>query len=255
MLEGPGGPISIRIYEHAAGSVRPCLAYFHGGGWVLGDLTTHDNLCRALAVASGAVVAAVDYRLAPEHAFPDGLDDAFAATAWLFANATMLGVDPGQIGVGGDSAGANLATAVALMARDRDAFRPACQALIYPTLDFAFATPSYRENAEGYGLTRAEMIWFWEQYLSRTQDAESPYASPLRATDLTGLPPALVLTAGYDVLRDEAEAYAGRLRSAGVPTTLIRYEGMIHGFLRRFQTFDAARSALDEVARVIAGGL
>ncbi len=253
-IPGPGGPIPLRIYDSGGDGPRPALVFFHGGGWVVGDLDTHDHLCRAIAVAASAVVVAVDYRLAPEHKFPAAIDDAFAATLWTFAHARELGIDPGRIGVGGDSAGGNLATVVALMARDRGAPPVAHQVLIYPITDCDFDTPSYLENSEGYGLSRGGMIWFWQQYLEGLAAASSPLAAPLRAEDLSGLPPTLILTAQYDVLRDEAESYAARLRLANVPVTLIRHEGMIHGFARRLDILDAARTALAQVASAIGRG-
>jgi len=255
-IPGPGGPIPVRIYDPGGDGdgLRPALVFFHGGGWVVGDLETHDHLCRAIAAAAGAVVVAVDYRLAPEHKFPAAVDDAYVATSWTAENARELGIDAGRIGVGGDSAGGNLAAVVAILARDRGGPPLAFQVLLYPITDCDFDTSSYLENAEGYGLTQAGMIWFWNQYLERPSDASSPLASPMRADDLAGLPPALILTAGYDVLRDEAEIYAERLRLAGVPTALMPHKGMIHGFARRLDVLDAARLALDQIALAIVGG-
>jgi acetyl esterase len=193
------------------------------------------------------MVVSVDYRLAPEHKYPAAVDDAYAATEWVFARAQAIGADRRRVAVGGDSAGGNLAAAVSLMARDRAQFRPAFQVLIYPILDYDLNTASYRENGDGYLLTRDTMRWFWECYLSREEEGREPYASPLRAEDLRGLPPALVITAEYDPLRDEGEAYAGRLREAGVPVTLSRYDGMIHAFFRRTALFDKAKAAMREV--------
>ena len=224
-------PIPIRIYTAVAEGPFPCLVYFHGGGWVVCDLDTHDAVCRAIARRAGAVVVAVDYRLSPEYRFPAAVEDCYAATAWVAANAARLRIDPRRIAVGGDSAGGNLSTVMCLKARDEGGPALALQVLVYPVTNLAsFDTPSYREFAEGYYLTRAEMEWFRGHYLARIEDAQSPYASPLLARDLRGLPPALVITAECDPLRDEGEAYAKRLAEAGVEVTCTRYGGMIHPF-------------------------
>ncbi len=247
-IPGPNGDIPIRIYVPEGTGPFPVFVYFHGGGWVVGSVATHDATCRQMANAAGSIVVSVDYRLAPEHKFPAAVDDAYAATAWVFDNAKSLGADPRRVALGGDSAGGNLAAAVCLMARDRGSFCPVLQVLIYPILDYNLNTPSYLENAEGYVLTRATMEWFWECYLEEEEDGSHPHASPLRAEDLSGLPAALVITAEYDPLRDEGEAYAARLREAGVPVTLTRYDGMIHAFFRRTAQFDKAKAAMREVA-------
>ena len=251
-----GDTIGLRVYSPGGPAGRPPfpgLVFFHGGGWVIGDLDTHDGLCRALANAAGRVVASVDYRLAPEHRFPTAAEDAYAATRWVADHAAALGVDPRRLAVGGDSAGGNLATVVALMARDRGGPALGLQWLVYPVVDHDFDTASYRENAEGYLLTRAAMRWFWNHYAPAPADRARPHASPLRAPSLAGLPPALIQTAGYDPLRDEAEVYARHLRAAGVPTTLTRYPGMIHGFLRLLNHVDQARVALTEAATLLRG--
>ncbi|WP_435010300.1 alpha/beta hydrolase [Tundrisphaera lichenicola] len=240
--------IPIRIYRPIDGepAPSPALIFFHGGGWVLGDIETVDNLCRRLANASGAVVISVDYRLSPEAKFPEPLDDCFRVVSAVAKEASRFGIDPAWIAVGGDSAGGNLAAAVALKARDRGDLPLAFQLLIYPITDHSLETSSYSENAEGFGLTREMMGWYWGQYLATPEDGRSQLASPLKAADLAGLPPALILTAEYDVLRDEGEAYAGRLREAGVPVQLRRFDGMIHGFLQMADSFDQGRVAIRE---------
>ncbi|GAC1475579.1 MAG: alpha/beta hydrolase [Isosphaeraceae bacterium] len=250
-IPGPAGPIRARLSAPAKSGVYPALVYFHGGGWVLCDLDSHDVLCRAITNAADIAVIAVDYRLAPEHPFPAAIDDAFAATSWIVANARSLGIDPARIAVGGDSAGGNLAAVVARRARDRGGPPLAFQLLIYPVTDANLDTPSYLENAQGYLLTREAMIWYWNHYVPDPAMRADPDASPLRARSLAGLPPALILTAEYDPLRDEAEAYARRLAEAGVPTRLSRYPGAIHDFLRRYVQLDQGKAALAEVAEAL----
>ena len=248
---GPNGEIPLRVYTPELDGPLPILVYFHGGGWVFGDLESHDGVCRALANAANGLVVSVDYRLAPEHKFPAAVEDAYAATQWVAAHAGGLGGDPTRIAVGGDSAGGNLAAVVALMARDRQGPQLAYQLLVYPVTDTACDTVSRQENAEGYLLTLEMMRWFQNQYLRDAGDWQHPYAAPLRARDLQGLPPALVLTAEFDPLCDEGEAYAARLRAAGVPTTLKRYDGMIHGFFSMGAVLDQARVAIDDVAAAL----
>lgn len=248
-IPGPGGDLAIRAITplDAAPGPLPIVAYYHGGGWVAGDLDSHEGVCRALANAAGAVVVSVDYRLAPEHPFPAAAEDAHAAIVWLAEHAAEIGGDPARLAVCGDSAGGNLAAVAALMARDRCGPTIALQVLIYPITDFDLNTESYRLFAEGFHLTRSDMAWYWDQYAPDVNDRPLPYASPLRAEDLSGLPPALVVTAGYDVLRDEGESYARRLRESDTPVKLSRYEGMIHGFLRRYPFFDQGRIAIEEI--------
>ena len=242
-----GGEITVRAYSSGGRGPHPALVYYHGGGWVIGDLYTHDGLCRSLANAARCVVLSVDYRLAPESKYPVPVEDSYAALRWVVRNAARLGIDPRRVAVGGDSAGGNLATVVALMARERRGPDLVHQILIYPVTDHDLNTQSYIDNGTGYVLTREGMRWFWNHYLAREAEGREPYASPLRAASLAGLPPALVITAEYDPLRDEGEAYAARLRDAGVPVTLTRYPGMFHGFVRMTRFLDHARTALDEI--------
>jgi acetyl esterase len=241
------GEITVRLYSPGGSGPRPVLVFYHGGGWVIGDLDTHDGVCRSLTNAAGCVVASVDYRLAPEAKYPVAAEDSYAALQWIVANATRLGVDPRRAAVGGDSAGGNLSAVVSLMARDRGGPTLVYQVLIYPVTDHSLDTPSYLENAAGYVLTREAMRWFWRHYLAREEQGREPLASPLRAPSLAGLPPTLVITAASDPLRDEGEAYAARLRDAGVPVTLTRYDGMFHGFIHMTRFLDKARAAVDEV--------
>lgn len=250
-IPGPAGGLRIRLYRPSAEGVLPVLVFFHGGGWVMGSIETHDGYCRQLANASGHAVVSVNYRLAPEDKFPAGLEDAYAATKWVSEHAAEIGVDAKRIAVAGDSAGGNLAASVCLVARDRGGPPLAFQLLLYPVVDCSFDTPSYHQNATGYHLTRAAMIWSWHHYLNSDHDGHSPYASPLRAPDLSGLPAALIMTAEYDPLRDEGEAYAQRLRAAGVPVELRRYDGLIHGFARRTNVLDRARQALQDAAAAL----
>ena len=252
-IAGPAGEIRIRIYTPDTPSPRPALVYFHGGGWVVCDLDTHDVVCRAIARESGATVVAVDYRLAPEHPFPAAVVDCYAATQWVAANAAALGVDSGRIAVGGDSAGGNLAAVISLKSRDEAGPRLALQVMVYPVTDLSsFDTGSYREFAEGYFLTASEMAWFRDHYLARREDALSPQASPLLAKDLQGLPPALVITAECDPLRDEGEAYAKRLEEAGVPVRCTRYAGMVHPFFSLVGGVRQSKEAIAEVAAAVA---
>lgn len=250
-IPGPNGEIPLRIYTPTSGSSFPVIVYLHGGGWVIGDFETHDGICRHLAKEASAVVVAVGYRLAPEHKFPAAPEDCYAATAWVAAHAAEIGGDAKRIVVGGDSAGGNLTAAVCLMARDRKGPKIAYQLLIYPVTDHSFETPSYRENAMGYLLEKNSMTWFWGHYLSDAKDGENPYASPLRAKDLKGLPPAHLITAEFDPLRDEGEAYGKRLQEAGVPVQMKRYDGLIHGFAMMTGFFDQAREYARDAAAAI----
>jgi acetyl esterase len=246
-----GGEITVRLYAPAGVGPHPVLVFYHGGGWVIGDLYTHDGLCRSIVNAAGCAVASVDYRLAPEFKFPVAVDDSYAALKWVAANGARLGLDSARLAVGGDSAGGNLAAVMAMLARDRHGPRILLQVLVYPVTNYDFGTASYTENATGYVLTTEDMRWFWRHYLSREGQGQEVTASPIRAKSLADLPPALVMTAGCDPLRDEGEAYAARLRDAGVPVTLTQYPGMFHGFLRMTRILDQARAARDEVATAL----
>jgi acetyl esterase len=250
-LQGPGGGIPVRIYVPSGTSPLPVLMYFHGGGWVIGDIESSDGLCRSLANAAGCIVVSVDYRLAPEHAFPAAAEDAYHATLWAATNASGFGGDSSRLAVCGDSAGGNLAAVVAQIARDRG--RPAIrfQLLIYPVTDAACETPSYSANAEGYFLTKDAMLWFWNHYVPTAADRSHPYASPMRAPSLAGLPAALVITAEFDPLRDEGELYAERMRAAGTPVQLTRYDGMIHGFFAMSGMIDRGKTAIRQSAAAL----
>jgi acetyl esterase/lipase len=243
-------PVAARLYRPRAG-ILPLLAYFHGGGWVVGSVANSDAFCRALANASGCAVLSVEYRLAPEDRYPAAAEDAYASTRWSADHAAEHGIDPARIAVGGSSAGGNLAAVAALMARERGAPKIAFQLLHVPVTDHDFDTPSYRANATGYGLTRNGMRWFWDHYAPDPTLRAEPYASPLRAADLSGLPPAHVVTAECDPLRDEGKAYASRLLEAGVPTTYVEYPGMVHGFTGMAVTIPMGRTAIDDMGAAL----
>lgn len=243
-LPGPAGDLLVRVYLPTLGASLPALVYFHGGGWVLGSVDGHDSTCRRLALLSGCAVASVEYRLAPEAKFPAAVEDCFAAVRWVATNGASVGVDSSRLAVGGDSSGGNLAAAACLMARDQGGPRIKFQMLVYPVTDRNFDTASYLQNANGYLLSRENMVANWELYLRTDADASNPYAAPLKAKDLQALPPVLVITAEYDPLRDEGEAYAARLRESGVATVCRRFDGMVHGFFGFAETVDAAKEAL-----------
>jgi acetyl esterase len=228
--------------------VLPALVFFHGGGFTIGDLDTHDVPCRELANLARCAVLSVDYRLAPEHRFPAAVEDAVAATQWVQANAAALAVDAARVAVGGDSAGGNLAAVAAIALRDAGGPPLAMQALIYPSIDLAADMPSQHALAEGYLLTRDAILWFYGNYLRTPEDVADWRASPLRAADLSRLPPAYIVTAGFDPLRDEGEAYAQALERAGVPVTHECFEGMIHGFITMGGAMAAGQHALYRVA-------
>jgi acetyl esterase len=242
-IPGPAGPLAIRTYRASPEAGQPGIVYFHGGGFVIGSLSSHDGTCRRLSHGAGCTVISVDYRLAPEHPFPGAVEDSYAAACWVADNAKALKIDPKRIAVAGDSAGGNLAAVVALLARDRGWPALCHQLLVYPVTDMAFTSESYSSNGEGYFLTKDMMAWFGDQYVPKGQKPEDPMLSPLYAEDLAGLPPATVITAEYDPLRDEGEAYARRLMEAGVPTELVRYDGVIHGFFSMNGMIDQADEA------------
>lgn len=250
-IPGPAGDIPIRIYTPETPSGGG-IVYFHGGGWVICNLDTHDGPARALANLSGATLISVDYRLAPEAKYPAAAEDCYSATRWVSEHGAELGIDPSRIAVAGDSAGGNLAAVVSQMARDRGGPPIAFQLLIYPVTDHDFGAGSYAEHgSSGDLLSIEDMTWYWGHYLESPEQAKEPYAAPLRAHDLAGLPPALVITAEYDVLRDEGEAYARRLWAAGVATTLTRYDGVIHGFFNMAALLDKAKAAQQQAGAAI----
>jgi len=251
-IPAPHGVLPARIYTprklRKTNGLAPCLVFFHGGGWVIGNLDSHDVVCRMLAHEGELIVISVDYRLAPEHKFPAAADDAVTATKWVAANAAQLGIDAGHLLVGGDSAGGNLAAVVALAARDSDGPELAGQVLIYPATDFAMKHPSHSEPETSILLTHSVIKWFCNHYLNGAADIDHWKASPARAKTLTGLPPAYVLTAGADPLRDEGAEYAARLKEAGVPMTYRHFPGQFHGFFTMGKLLQQANVAVSEIA-------
>src|SRR5215469_11334365 len=243
-IPGPAGQMPVRIYWPNAAGVRPAIVYYHGGGHVIGSLDTHDLVARNLCGGAQALVASVDYRMGPEHKFPAAVDDSFAALLWVHANAGTLGADLDRIGVHGDSAGGNLAAVVALLARDAGRPQLRLQSLVYPVTDYRIVTNSYDTFAKGYGvLTRDAMVWFRNHYLRSPDDAGDWRASPIRAPSLTGVAPAIVITAECDVLHDDGESYAESLRHAGVPVEYKEFPGMIHAFFGMVPGVDDAMNA------------
>jgi acetyl esterase len=245
-VPGAGGELPARVYRPDEEGPVPTIVFFHGGGFVIGDVETHDNQCRTVCRAVGAVVLSVAYRLAPEAPFPAAVEDCLAAVRWAADHVGELGGDPERLVVAGDSAGGNLSAVVAQVARDEGGPRLAAQLLVYPGTDFAGEHPSRAENAEGYFLTASDIEWFGRHYVGAHEDLADPRLSPLRAADLSGLPPAVVVTAEFDPLRDEGEAYARALEAAGVPVVLRRYDGMIHGFFDLGALSPAAQAAIEE---------
>jgi acetyl esterase len=246
-VPGPAGEVPVRLYkpENTGGGALPVLVFYHGGGWVVCNLDTHDTLCRQLANAVGCAVVAVDYRLAPEHKYPAAAEDSYAAFRWAAENAATFGGDPARVAVAGDSAGGNLAAIVAQELRGEVDL--AAQILLYPVVDSDFDRPSYKENAEGYFLTRDAMEWFFGHYVPDEGRRSEPRVAPLRIDELSGLPPTVVVTAGFDPLRDEGDAYADALADAGVEVRHLQYPDQIHGFVGFIGLVEAAGRALDDV--------
>ena len=247
-IPGPAGDLPIRIYTPSEGNNHPLIVWFHGGGWVIGDLDNEDPACRVISNSTDAVIVSIDYRLSPDVRFPEPVEDCYAGLLWAHEHASELGVDGSRIAVAGTSAGGNLAAAVSLMARDRNGPTISHQLLFCPVIDHDFSTASYSANADGYMLSRDSMVWFWDHYIGPDGDGSHPYASPIRADSLAGLPAATIIAAQYDPLVDEAEAFKVALEAAGNDVTYTCYEGMIHGFNGQVGIFDSARDALDEAA-------
>jgi acetyl esterase len=252
-IPGPAGRVPVRVYTplDAGDGPLPAVVFFHGGGWVTGNLDTHECACRGLANRAGCLVIAVDFRSAPEHRFPAAVEDCWAAVEWLADKGSEVGADPARLAVCGDSAGGNLAAVMALRARDRGGPRLAAQLLVYPVLDYNLDTPSYLANATGYGLTRDAMRWYWQQYLGESADGLSAEASPLRASDHSGLAPALVIVCELDPLLDEGRAYAAKLVAAGVRVEEILEAGMVHGHLRLPAVVSRTLKSWDDCARFL----
>jgi acetyl esterase len=251
-ISGPAGPIPARVYSaHAASTPRPLVAYFHGGGWVQGDLQTHHGLCARLAKYADAVVVAIDYRLAPEHKFPAAVDDCFAAYRWLREHGRDIGGDAARVAVAGDSAGGNLSAVVSQLAAGAGVPVPSCQVLIYPAVDFSLETESHRELVDGHVIPRDRILWYSEQYLRGEPDKADLRASPLRAPKLSGQPPTLIVTAGFDPLRDEGQAYAEKLREAGVDVVYREYPGQIHAFVSLTKAIPQGLACTLEIAEYL----
>lgn len=250
-IPGPNGTIPMRIYTPFGTGPFPLFIFFHGGGWVLGDLDTYDDLCHQLTNKAAAIVISVAYRLAPEHKFPAAPQDCYAATQWIAEHASEYNGDPTRIAIGGDSAGGNLTAVVTQMARAQQGPHLIFQLLIYPATDMTAATASLSENAEGYFLTRDDLHWFTHHYLRTEADKHDPLASPYLAADLHGLPPALIITCEYDPLRDEGELYGQRLQEAGVPVIIHRYPGMIHGFVSLSSFLQQGHNAIQECGEAL----
>ena len=248
MVPGESGLLTARIYVPKSDDLLPILVWFHGGGWVVGDLDTTDGTARQLADQGDCIIASIDYRLAPETKFPGPVEDCYAATRWIAEHASQFGGDKNRVGVGGASAGANLAACVALMSRDRATPSLMYQLLVYPVTGVNFNTDSYLKNAVGYGLTRDTMIWYWNQYLRDDSDKKNPYAVPSEAHDFTGLPPALIISAGFDPLCDDASSYVELLRQGTNSVEYYHYDGMIHGFFGMTTNLDVAKKAVSDAA-------
>jgi acetyl esterase len=249
-IPGPAGEIPIRIYTPEGSGPFPVLVFFHGGGWVICDLDSHDAPCRLLTNKAKCVTVSVDYRLAPENKFPAGVEDCFAATKWVAGNAKELNIDPERLAVGGDSAGGNLSAVISQLARDAGGPKIAFQLLVYPATEAELDTQSHKMFTD-YFLTKDDIFWFWAHYLRGPADRKDPRIAPALAKTLKGLPPALIITAEFDPLRDEGEAYGEKLRKAGVPVTVSRYDGMIHGFFSMFDVLDKGKQAIEESAAAL----
>ena len=251
-IPGPAGPIPARVYSaHAGTAPRPTVAYFHGGGWVQGDLESHHGLCARLATHADALVVAIDYRLAPEHKFPAAVEDCFAAYRWLRAHGRDVGADSARVAVAGDSAGGNLSAVVSQLAASGGVPVPTCQVLIYPAVDFALETASHRELADAHVIPRDRIVWYSEQYLRGEPDKADLRASPLRAPKLAGQPSTMIVTAGFDPLRDEGEAYAQKLREAGVDVVYREYPGQIHAFVSLTKAIPQGMACTLEIAEYL----
>lgn len=250
-IPGPTADLLIRIYRPNTSKDLPALVFSHGGGWVLNFLDIYDAALHSLANKTGSVIISVNYQKAPEHPYPTPFDDCFSTLLWVCANASELGIDRTKIGIGGDSAGANLAAAVALKIRDDKGPALAYQLLLYPCLERNFETDSYLAYADGYGLSRQSMQWFWEQYLQGSVHDSDPYACPIRAKDFSNLAPAIIVTAEYDPLKDDGIKYERLLKASGVPTSYCEYKGMIHGFVNLGAVTSTADKAISDCAKLI----
>jgi acetyl esterase len=251
-IPGPAGEIPARVYAPSAATTpRPAVAYFHGGGWVQGDLETHHGLCARLSKHAGVLVVAVDYRLAPEHKFPAAVEDCLAAYRWLRTKGRDVGADISRVAVAGDSAGGNLSAVVSQLAASSGVPAPTCQVLIYPAVDFSLETSSHRELTDGHVIPRDRILWYMEQYLKSDADKSDLRASPLRAPSLEGQPPAMIVTAGFDPLRDEGRAYGDRLREAGVDVVYREYPGQIHAFVSLTKAIPQGMACTLEIAQYL----
>lgn len=252
----PGYSIGARVYSPTPSKRQPCLLFFHGGGWTLNDLDTHDNLCRSLAKKVEVVVVSVDYRLSPEYKYPAAIEDAYTALSWIYFNAELLNIDTNKIAVGGDSSGGTQAAVLCHLTRDRQGPKIAFQWMVYPVTDYYLpGTKSYIEFERGYSMNKDFMVWFWNNYLPNNIDVNDPYISPLRATNFKNLPPAFIMTANYDPLRDEGEEYGKKLQEAGINAKVKRYEDQMHGFILQQHRIDNASKAFDEAVEELKNAL